>query len=89
MAILFKPSIHHKTPPTSVAPPKAVIPAFKKAEDIPVQKNPTQKIANPFKTKGKTRITIWIDDETLAKFRASGRGWQTRIAELLRQAAPR
>jgi uncharacterized protein (DUF4415 family) len=40
--------------------------------------------------KGKTRITIYIDDEVLAKFRVQaenqGKGYQTLINEVLMQA---
>ena len=41
-------------------------------------------------SKGKTRITIYIDDEVLAKFRlqaeSQGKGYQTLINEVLLQA---
>jgi uncharacterized protein (DUF4415 family) len=37
--------------------------------------------ANP-----KERITIYLDHDTLAKLRATGRGWQTRAAEMLRKS---
>jgi uncharacterized protein (DUF4415 family) len=41
--------------------------------------------------KGKTRITIWLDDEVLAAFRAraaaEGKGYQTLINETLRAAS--
>ncbi|MDR1274840.1 MAG: BrnA antitoxin family protein [Candidatus Accumulibacter sp.] len=41
-------------------------------------------------SKGKTRITIWIDDEALAAFRSraaeEGRGYQTLINESLKAA---
>jgi uncharacterized protein (DUF4415 family) len=41
-------------------------------------------------TKGKTRITIWIDDEVLSAFReragAAGKGYQTMINEALKAA---
>ena len=40
--------------------------------------------------RGKTRITIYLDDEVLAKFReqaeSEGRGYQTLINEMLMQA---
>ncbi|CAK0773880.1 BrnA antitoxin family protein [Gammaproteobacteria bacterium] len=32
----------------------------------------------------KTQITLRIDNETLAAFRATGEGWQTRMNEALR-----
>jgi uncharacterized protein (DUF4415 family) len=34
----------------------------------------------------KERITIRLDNDVLAKFRATGPGWQTRINEALRAA---
>lgn len=42
----------------------------------------------PIEAKGKTRITIFLDDDVLAAFRAraeeSGKGYQTLINEALR-----
>jgi predicted DNA binding CopG/RHH family protein len=42
-------------------------------------------------SRGKTRITIWVDDETLGAFRSraaeEGRGYQTLINEALKAAA--
>jgi len=42
-------------------------------------------------TGGKTRITIWLDDDVLASFRAraakDGKGYQTLINEALKAAA--
>jgi uncharacterized protein (DUF4415 family) len=44
-------------------------------------------------TKGKTRITIHLDNDVLAAFReradAEGRGYQTMINEVLRQSLDR
>lgn len=44
-------------------------------------------------TKGKTRITIHLDNDVLATFReradAEGRGYQTMINEVLRQSLDR
>lgn len=37
----------------------------------------------------KERLTIRIAPEALARWRASGPGWQTRAAELLAKKAPR
>jgi uncharacterized protein (DUF4415 family) len=41
-------------------------------------------------TKGKTRITIWIDDEILSSFReragTAGKGYQTLINDALKAA---
>ena len=37
----------------------------------------------------KQAVKLRIDTEVLAKWRASGPGWQTRINDALRKAAPR
>ena len=37
----------------------------------------------PQKTPTKERVTIRLSPEVLAKFRSTGRGWQTRIDEAL------
>lgn len=36
----------------------------------------------------KQRLTIRVDADVLAQWRASGKGWQTRAAELLRRGMP-
>ncbi|PZU77759.1 MAG: hypothetical protein DI530_12265 [Sphingomonas sp.] len=36
----------------------------------------------------KERITIRVDKDVLARFRATGSGWQSRINEALRKVAP-
>lgn len=36
----------------------------------------------------KERVTIRLDRDVLERFRAGGPGWQTRINEALRRAAP-
>lgn len=35
----------------------------------------------------KQRVTMYLDPEVLAYFKAAGKGWQTRINETLRKAA--
>jgi uncharacterized protein (DUF4415 family) len=37
----------------------------------------------------KQPVTLCLDPEVLARWRASGKGWQTRAAEALRKAMPR
>lgn len=37
---------------------------------------------------GKVRITLRIEAEALARWRASGKGWQTRVAALVAANAP-
>jgi len=34
----------------------------------------------------KVRVTLWLDADVLAAFKATGRGWQTRINAVLREA---
>lgn len=36
----------------------------------------------------KTPVTLRVDPEVLERWRASGKGWQTRAAEVLAKAAP-
>lgn len=36
----------------------------------------------------KERITIRVDKDVLARFRATGSGWQSRMNEALRKVAP-
>jgi uncharacterized protein (DUF4415 family) len=36
----------------------------------------------------KARLTVRMDPQTLARWRASGKGWQTRMAQLLAAHAP-
>jgi len=40
------------------------------------------------KKPAKQQVTLRIEQETLARWRASGSGWQTRIAQILAQYAP-
>jgi len=35
---------------------------------------------------GKVTVEIWLDEDVLAYFRATGPDWQSRINEVLRQA---
>ena len=37
---------------------------------------------------GKVRISILIDPDVIEKFKATGDGWQARMNEALRKAAP-
>jgi uncharacterized protein (DUF4415 family) len=41
------------------------------------------RLANP-----KTPISIRLDQDVIAKFKATGSGWQSRINEVLREAKP-
>ncbi|MGE4431883.1 MAG: BrnA antitoxin family protein [Sphingobium sp.] len=45
-------------------------------------------LKKPGRPKGETKeqVTLRIDKDVLAKFRASGRGWQSRVNEVLRKA---
>jgi len=43
-------------------------------------------MSKPARRQPKQPISIRIDVETLERFRATGRGWQTRINEMLRGA---
>lgn len=39
-------------------------------------------------SKGQEKVTLRIDPDVLAKFRATGEGWQGRINEILKEAKP-
>lgn len=43
----------------------------------------------PVQTVHKQPVTLRLDPDVLAQWRASGKGWQTRAAEALRKAMPR
>lgn len=43
----------------------------------------------PKAEKTKVSVTLRIDPDTLAAFRSSGPGWQTRMNDILTSAAPR
>ena len=34
-----------------------------------------------------TEVTLWLDEDVVAKFKASGAGWQTRINDALKSWA--
>ena len=42
----------------------------------------------PVQTVHKQPVTLRLDPEVLARWRASGKGWQTRMAEVLGQTTP-
>lgn len=47
---------------------------------------PARAVGRPKKNAPKVAVSIRLDSEVLAYFRASGRGWQSRINEALRKA---
>lgn len=61
-------------PAGEVLPPE-VIAAFKRGRGRPAGSGKTES------------VTLRIDRDTLARYRASGPGWQTRINETLRRAS--
>ena len=46
------------------------------------------RIGRPLSAAPKLATTLRLDPETLARWRASGKGWQTRAAQLLDKNAP-
>ncbi len=60
--------------PAAEVLPEAVMEAARRKPGRP-------RIANP-----KEQVTLRLSPEVLAHFRASGKGWQTRIDEALKQA---
>jgi uncharacterized protein (DUF4415 family) len=55
-------------------------------KDIPPLDNWDQAVLGKFYRPRKVSLTIRIDADVLARLRAGGRGYQTRINELLRRA---
>ena len=47
------------------------------------------KEAAPRKTPAKVRVSLRIDSDTLEAFKATGKGWQTRMNDALKSAAPK
>lgn len=45
-----------------------------------------KRMGRPPSGPGKEQVTLRLDVDVLAKFRATGPGWQTRLNEALRQA---
>jgi uncharacterized protein (DUF4415 family) len=43
----------------------------------------------PKSARSKEAVSLRIDPDVLARFRATGRGWQTRINDVLKRAAAR
>jgi uncharacterized protein (DUF4415 family) len=48
---------------------------------------PAKAIGRPKKDAPKEAVSIRLDSDVLAHFRATGRGWQSRINDALRRAA--
>ncbi len=49
--------------------------------------NAVRKRGRPFAANPKVPVTIRLDAETAAKFRATGHGWQSRVSALLTRVA--
>ena len=51
--------------------------------------NPPRKVRGPQKAPKKEQISLNVDPDVLAYFRSTGKGWQTRMNEALRDAMKR
>lgn len=58
---------------------------FSPAQLASLKRRPGQR--GPGKRAAKVRTALRLDPETLARFRATGPGWQSRMAEALKRAA--
>lgn len=47
-----------------------------------------RRMGRPLKVDPKISVTLRLDREVVDRFRATGRGWQTRINEVLRRGEP-
>jgi uncharacterized protein (DUF4415 family) len=59
------------------------------AEVFPELAATMRRARGPQKAPTKVRIALRLDRETVDAFKATGPGWQTRIGEVLKRAAPR
>jgi uncharacterized protein (DUF4415 family) len=48
-----------------------------------------RKISKPRKPPPKVRVSLRVDSDTLEAFKATGKGWQTRMNDALKRAAPK
>jgi uncharacterized protein (DUF4415 family) len=55
---------------------------------FPDQAASARRMRGPQKAPLKTRVTLRIDSATLEAFKATGKGWQTRMDAALKAAAP-
>jgi hypothetical protein len=56
---------------------------------VDVDAKPAKKLGRPKADKTKVQLCIRIDEDILERFRASGKGWQTRLQDILKIHAPR
>lgn len=71
----------HKHPPEVSEQVKEI--AQKRSEEM--RRLASATVDRRFKSKDKTRVTLWLDDDLLATLRARP-GWQTRVNDILREA---
>ena len=57
-------------------------------EIFPDLANPARRGRGRQKTPAKIRVTLRLDPETVDAFKATGRGWQTRLGTALKSLAP-
>jgi uncharacterized protein (DUF4415 family) len=69
----FDPATHDDNPPLS---------------DALMARMKPSKRGRPRAENPKEQVTLRLDPDILARFRATGDGWQTRINEALRRVAP-
>lgn len=67
----------------NVRPAKEVLPA----ELFEAMKEQSVSRGRPALENPKRQITLRVDEDVIARFRQSGKGWQSRINEALRKAA--
>ena len=73
------------TPPLSAAEIAGALPF---GDIFPDLAESARRMRGPQKAPLKTRVTLRIDSATLEAFKATGKGWQTRMDAALKAAAP-
>lgn len=51
--------------------------------------NKAKRVGRPVSEHPKKRVTLRLDDDIVAAWRATGKGWQTRLNEFLSKSLPK
>lgn len=68
--------------------PKEQVKAKEPPKEVPKEASrviPKEKADGRFRSATKERVSIWIDNDVLARLRSGGPGWQTKVKNILRR----
>lgn len=83
--ITRKPALIEEIPPSPTPDTLAYIEKVKALKSAVPEKQRYDRPGRP--SSGKIRITMLLKPETVEKFKASGKGWQARMSDVLDKAA--